>query len=501
MKCELRYQNNITIALLALIIIALPGMKSFAYQTTSNDKKPIDWTARGLSEREVELQSVGLAIHLPIESTYTLKPQSSRRLQIDAKDKSWIAAIDIQRTADDTVTVAQVADATIKTNQQKAIYTSVPKRASLTINGQKAERLIIKLRPQQGQEEVNAMYTIFKPLPKTFVIYKVWTKVSRAEAVFDLHRMVVDSISFTDPANLAQKRNNEISLTIMALDKLDRSAYERMIVPEQWYRVFNKDKEGNEHEIAYYRIREEIGMLGAVNHPQDTQAYDTTEREEGLLTSLLSRYLLKTDGSAYADIITSSWMSLDRTRERWSIRSAQYVKNDKTGAFQLVNKSTVTGDRRGDITQVVLDFPPSPTDTVQIHTPKKAYVNQAEQALIYRILQPWQKTVYGMYLYEPQVQKLTYRTETIEPGHPTVSMSRRMKDAKLNTVTLNDDGTIARIVMANGNITVPIDPQKLLQLWKSQKLPTGRGKTSNSQKNSNADLKSNSGNKSNGKRR
>ena len=500
MRNKLQYHLVPAVVFVLVVSVGVLAGNVIAFQDATSEKD-IDWSARGLSERVVELESVGLSMHLPVESTYTLKPQSTRRLEVVAKDSSWIAAIDIQRTGDDGVTVAQIADETIKTNMRKGIYGSVPERASLSIKGKSAERLIIKIRPQQGQEEVNAMYTIFKPQPKTFVIYKVWTKVSHAEKVFELHRTVVESFEFSNPTNLAERRHEETTLTVDALNKLDRSAYERMIVPTQWYRVFNKDKDGNEHEIAYYRIHEEIGMLGAVNHPEDQQAFDSTEREEGLLTTLLSRYLLKPDGSTYADIVTASWMSLDRTRERWSIRSAQYVSNEKTGRYQLANKSTVTGDRRGDATQVVLDFPPSPVDTVQIQTPKRAYVNQAEQSMLYRILKPWQKATYGMYLYEPQVQKLTYRTETIAPGKPTVSQSRRMKDAKANTVTLNDDGTIARIVMANGNVTVPIDPEDLLQLWQAQNLPTGRGQSASSRKNKGADLKSNTTNKSNGKRR
>jgi len=438
---------------------------------------PVDWEGRGLSDALVQVTSVGLTFHLPLNSSYTVKPLSERRVESMAKDKSWISAVEIQLTADDTTSVSEVADETIETNRQNSVYATVPKRASLLIDGQKAERLIIKLRPQAGQEEVNAMYTIFKPLPNTFVIYKVWTKVSNADEVFELHRAVVDSFRFTDPKALADRRKTEVGRTVAALAKLNRAAYEKMMKAAQWYRIYTKDEKGQEQEVAYYRITERVGQLGEVNRIADPRTFSSPERDEGVLSSLMSRYLIKSDGSVYVDIESRAWMSFDRKRERWSIRSAQYIKNPSGLGYVVTDRSAVTGDRRENMIQVVVDIPPTPAQTIQVHKPREGYVCQAEQPMLFRILKPWTNATYGMYFLDPKLQKIVYRTEAIEPGILTVSRSKQTKDGKPNLITLNEDGTIAKITMAGGNLLEAIDPQGLLAIWKAKGLPTGRGET------------------------
>ncbi len=135
----------------------------------------------------------------------------------------------------------------------------------------------------------------------------------------------------------------------------------------------------------------------------------------------------------------------------------------------------MTGDRRGNMMQIVRDFPPAPAETAQLRVPRESYINQAEQHLIYRMLRPFESATFGMYLYEPQLGRIAYRTEAIHPGTPTRSDSKRQKEADSHAVTLSSGGTIERMDLVNGDITVPIKPQELLAIWKASNLPTSKG--------------------------
>jgi len=366
--------RSVLFRMLALLVSVAAGTLTQAQQPL--DDSEYDWGARGLSEQSSEVASIGLRLHLPLHCTYVFKPQSERRLEVMAKDKSWISAVDVRLTENDDVTVADVADETIKDSNRKSTFAATPVRATLDIAGQKAERLEIRMRPAAGQADVRAMYTIFKPLPKTFVVYKVWTRAEDWQSVFTLHKSVVESFRFSDPNEMAEVRLSEIARTIEAFARLKPEDYRNMLEPLRWYRVY-LPVEGGQQEVAYYVVRELIGMKGMTNAGARPEALRGSEREEGILIELRSRYLLKDDGSDYVDVESTAWMAFDRKSERWSIRTGRYQAASPGAAHTLVTRSTTTGDRDGDRIQIIVDMPPAEPQTIVLRKPKDAYVCQA----------------------------------------------------------------------------------------------------------------------------
>ncbi len=316
---------------------------------------------------------------------------------------------------------------------------------------------------------------------QTFVVHGVWAKVSVAEEAMKTQRVVAGSIRFDDPAALAEARRLEVARMGKILAGLDRTAYEEMLIPSRWYRIYRtlesevEGESGEIAEVAYYRIEERVGMLGEVNQAASSAMFTADERTEGLLVTLMSRYLLLGDGSTYIDVESTAWMSFDRTRERWSIRSATYVNDPNISEFLLAGRRTMTGDRRGDVIQIVRDFPPTPAETAQLRVPKESYLNHAEQYLLYRMIPRSEALTYGLYLYEPRLGRMAYRTESIRPGLVPESDSKRQKDADAHLVRLTNEGTIARLEMVNGDVTLPIKPSDLLAIWREKNLPTGKG--------------------------
>ncbi len=470
---------NSILAIIAVGLLFVLSSNTVTAQTNQNRPRvmPQDWESMGLNVREVQIPSIGLQLHLPLKSSYMLMPQSERRLEVLAQDQSWISSIDVQKTSNSQVSVIDVANETIKSNQARSSNVRVPKRASLLINGQQAERLTINFLPTGADQEVHAMYTIFEPLPNTFVIYKVWTKDDNADEVFESHKAVVNTMVFTEPGKIVEQQTNGINRTEEALAALDRSAYEAMFQPEQWFRIHNSTGETGDREIGYHRVREYIGPLGSVSGKQRLEEMTDDERTEGVIVQLMGRYLLP-NAAGFYDVESISWMSIDRKREQWSIRGANYTKVQESERYVLTGRSNITGDRRGNVIQVISDMPPSPVSTVQLLKPRSGYINQPERYMLYRILNATEAASFGMYVYEPQLNKVVYRSENIVPGSPPMSESRRTVDSRPHQITLTKTGLVSRILKANGDITEPISLKELLRIWKSKGLPTGRGEDS-----------------------
>ncbi len=455
-----------------LTLLAIVCTTIFAMPASGQDATEIqpNWIAQGLSADMLELPTVGLSMHMPAGCTYVLKPGSERRMEAAATDLSWHAAIDIRKTADDTLTPTDIANETIQTMVTSVMNASVRSRASLHIGDLVAEQIVIKKRSRPGQPDMVVSYTIFKPMPNIFVVYNVWCPAEHAETVLTLHKPAIYSIRYTDPAAYAIQRDEMIAPVNRILDNLDEKDYRKLIIPEQWYRVYTKDNNDQTHELAYYRVRESISPKSAIGG-------SITSNEMGLLVRLDSRYLIQPDGSEYFDIQSTSWMSLDRSEEQWSIRSARFVKRNAT-SYHAASHSTITGTRSGAKIDVVIDIPPASAQVIEVRQPTKSYINQAEQQLIFRLLKSLGDGSYGMYIFEPVKGRIVFRTETVtkeESGTGWRSVSLRAKDVMPNQITFDNNGIVRRSVTSTGQVTVPTTLKEIHKLWKTAKLPTGAG--------------------------
>jgi len=456
----------------SLLLFALACFVIFTAPVLGQDMSdaPPNWTSRGLSADTLTLPSVGLSMHMPMDCTYVLKPGSERRMEAAATDLTWHAAIDIRKTADNSLTPTDIANETVQSMVQSALKTSVRSRSSLHIGQLIAEQIVIEKRTRPGQPDMVISYTIFKPMPNIFVIYNVWCAAEHVDRVIALHKPATNSIQFTDPADFAEQRDDMITPVNRILDNLGEADYRKLIIPEQWYRVYTKDKNDQTHELAYYRVRESISPKSAVGG-------SITSNKMGLLVRLDSRYLIQPDGSEYFDIQSTSWMSLDRSEEQWSIRSARFVKRNTT-SYHAASQSTITGTRAGAKIDVVIDIPPASAQVIEVRQPTKGYINQAEQQLIFRLLKSLGDGSYGMYIFEPVKGRIVFRTETVtqeESGSGWRSVSLRAKDVMPNQITFDTDGKVHRSVTATGQVTVPTSLKEIHKLWKTANLPTGAG--------------------------
>jgi len=259
------------------------------------------------------------------------------------------------------------------------------------------------------------------------------------------------------------------------LSNLTEADYRRMLIPDLWYRVYTKG-EGLDNEIAYYRMREDIGRRGLVGAIRDPAQFSAAEAEEGLLVSQTARFLVASQGQSdgiVSEIENLAWMSFDRQREIWSTNQVTYEKIP--GGYRVASRSSISGSRQSGRIDVAVSV-----DGVGVASPNftvpDAYVSQAEQHQIYRFLNPGREGAYVMYLFRPQTSDVKRRSEIIkatsDPDRFTVE-SRQDPSQPATTKIISAKGEIIRMETPNGQITEPTQPEVLQKLWRAKGLPTG----------------------------
>jgi hypothetical protein len=274
---------------------------------------------------------------------------------------------------------------------------------------------------------------------------------------------------------VAREIQEGIDATNTALAGLTADDYRAMLAPDSWYRVFTKG-DGVDNEIAYYRIQEAIGPRGRVGGSRDPARFTAEEAEEGLLVGQSARFLIATpeDSAGFvSEIEATVWMSFDRKTELWSTRQITYEKTAK--GYRVASRSAISGTREEGRIDVIVTVDDVAMDQPTFSTPD-AFLSQAEQHLIYRMLNPGQEGTYIMYLFRPQTTDVKRRSEIIKatssPDRFTVE-SRQDPSQPATIKTISAKGEILRMVSPEGQITEPSDPAQLQRLWRAKGLPTG----------------------------
>ncbi|GEM_PF-3912103 len=463
--------------------LTLAMLACIAPQVWAQDAKPSE-PITTLSSTIYEEESVGLTMRLPEGAKVTRNPQSTRRVLVESFDMLWIGTLEVIQTRNDEETIAAVADRAIEASQgttdtekRRVKECKTRTREAIDINGQRAEQFVLDMAfdTRDGLMREVRVYTIFKPLPGTFVVYGVRGDGTHADAIIKATKASVDTFQFRDPAAVKREIQEGIDATNKVLAQLTAEQYRKMLTPDSWYRVYTKG-DGIDNETAYYRIQEDIGPRGLVGTNRDQSKFTPTEAEEGLLVSQSARFLVASQSAADAyisEIEGLAWMSFDRKSEIWYTRQTTYEKVDR--GYRVASRSSISGTRQGGRIDVAVNVDGVGIDNPTFTTPD-AFLSQAEQHLIYRMLNPGKEGSYIMYLFRPQTADVKRRSEIIKatsnPDRFTVE-SRQDPSLPATIKTINAKGDILRMVSPEGQITEPTDPAQLQRLWRAKGLPTG----------------------------
>ncbi len=468
------------VVLCSLASVLLTGA---AARALAQNAGPVDSTSR-LSETIYEEETVGLTMNLPEGVRVTRNEQSAQRVLVETMDMSWVGTLEVILTKSDAETITTVADRAIEASQgstesekKRTKECKVRSRETIDIGGQSAEQFVLDMAfdTRDGLMREVRIYTIFKPLPGTFVVYGVRGDGGKADEIVKTTMASVNTFRFRDPAAVARELQEGIDATTKVLSGLTEADYRRILVPDSWYRVYTKG-DGLDNEVAYYRMREDIGPRGLVGAIRNPAQFSAAEAEEGLLVGQTARFLVAAQDQAdgiVTEVESLAWMSFDRKREVWSTRQVTYEKVPR--GYRVATRSSISGSREGGRIDVAVNVDGVGVSNHNFTVPD-AYLSQAEQHLIYRLLNPGHEGTYLMYLFRPQTSDVKRRSEIIkatsDPDRFTVE-SRQDPSQPATTKIISAKGEIIRMEIPSGQITEPSDPAVLQKLWRAKGLPTG----------------------------
>jgi len=455
--------------LLTLAVTLLTISTGFAQTDPPADK---DWEAFGLSTVPLELEKLRISLHVPLGAKLTKSPQSTRQLLIEPEDLTYVATVDVSKTANPDLDLDQVVDATLKQIASSANLTNQYGKSKLVIDNHPAYQIQVEVARPNGINEFR-LYTIFSPQPRTFVTYTVWCATGHAQKVAKLYKASVESIRFIDVTEENAKRATALEASEKILSTITPEQYKKWLIPERWYRIYEPNSDGKDKEIGYYGVFETVAQRGKLTPTRRPNQYSKIEREQGIMVVLMARYV-QPDKSVY-EVENRAWAAFDRRSEVWSIRSAVYSRKED-GTYRSPVLSSLTGNMSGRRMETTINEPGQPVRESSIQIPPIAYITQIDRFLLYRVLKPWQAETYGTYYFDPTRVRIMYREDVIGSNEIGAGLFRSTQklhmDDEPNNVTFDSDGRILKITSPGGIITEVSTLKEIKDHWEDAGLPT-----------------------------
>lgn len=475
--------------------------------STAPTPAPGQATAVPLSETPFRINSVGLSMHLPVGAvaqTSGTGDQSSA--QIIAQDSSYLIEIRTPRSKNEQQTTDAVAKEVLKqllasvgvidrkvekdgTINEKVVSTEgtivEPIKAFLLptespLESRPGSRFYVRLPRGKGEAAVIRGYTVFQVSPGRFVTFDLATPEPNFAAAKTVYETVVATARFADPAALSASRGIAVQTGVEFLSKLSAADLEAACAAanDQWYRIYKPSTsgaDGDAQEVAHQHITARRAQRGAMDPTRPESKWTAADRDQGYLVRIDARLL---QDNKVIDSVGTYFMTLDRREEAWNL---QMVIKDP--AYRKPATWSEIGGRIG--TSMTVKTEGSGESAVAAPTvPDQGYINQVEAYLLPQLLIRGAQAdatghagEFGFYSYLSQQNKVCLRRETL--AQPQDRAGAWLLTTKLNedqdpqVSIYNERGQLVKTTLPNGNIRIPITPQRLMDIWTSKSLPTG----------------------------
>lgn len=443
-------------------------------------------------EESFRLDSIGMEMFLPLGATAESGGVGGRvTATIKHPGGTWLVNITTPRTANPDVTTAHAMDEVVtqvlkstgeiydRTRPGEVIgyrgRVIVP-RTSLTINGQPAERAYVLLPPEGNQPGVVRGYTIFRLTPQQFVTFELITTEPALTTARRESEGMIGTATFVDPAKVSTARAAAIQTGLKVFERVTPETLREIVeaMPERWERLYRPSPTGaraDDEEVGYRRVRAGVGRRGDLDPNKKT--IGPGDREPGYVIRMDARWLDRSrEGGSKPRVVDSQsifFLSLDRTREAWSVRNAI---REGTG----VGVASELGVRDGRAMSVELNAPGQTARTIRPVIQGEGYVSRLESLLLPQILIRAGITAdMGFYVYQSDRETIRLRRDVLEeaPDRPGLwRLTTRLNDQTRPQISLyNAQGALVRAELPRGIIAEPISLDALVSLWRSKNLP------------------------------
>jgi hypothetical protein len=326
--------------------------------------------------------------------------------------------------------------------------------------------------PQTKQGPWVTAQTFVQISPKVFVLFQLETPKVKYELADPVYKAVIASLKITDPRELFAQREKMLDAGHELLSKLQFEKLKDQLVPEQWFRFVEGDR-----DIGYMRIRQGFGKLDG-REKADNNAMERM----GFKIEVMARIQL---GSTLYDSINTSYVSVEHDEEIWSIRTTERPQDPrKIPQVKLRDQQRL----KFDVQQIPVDMQNTWVETgllsngkIQLNRrqptsdrnftwdmPPQAYLSQVDLYLLPMMLASQPDGQWGFYAYHPNKSKVSFRTERLEHlagGRYRIYSRLSPEDIQEQVTDYEANGQIIKRVLPGGRMLIPAEQHLIERLW------------------------------------
>ncbi|MEX0776949.1 MAG: hypothetical protein WD042_14685 [Phycisphaeraceae bacterium] len=282
--------------------------------------------------------------------------------------------------------------------------------------------------------------------PTTVVMLRLDVKSERYKQAKPIFEAVFKSLSVEDPAKINERRAALIATGQEWHKALTIKDVKAALVPEQWFRIVAENR-----DIGYMQI---------------TQKADKQLNLEGVTVEVRAR--IEVGDQAY-DSLSNFFVSDDRTREIWSIRTTVRPlapAAHRPGAKGNETSWAETGLRSGKQVTVSREGPAG-VNKSEWDAPTKGYLSQVELQMLGSLLPRNKEGEYGFYGYVPSASKISFRRERVEVAKDgTVTIHSWPTPEQPAQVSRSDaNGRLLERTLDEGRKVIPTNKAELAAKW------------------------------------
>ncbi|MEL7472442.1 MAG: hypothetical protein AAGK04_03925 [Planctomycetota bacterium] len=500
-------------------MVALPLLaagQSSVRPTTAPERNP-GFAVVELDNQAFRLPSAGLSMYLPLNSlaqTTRLGQQATVRVTpptAPGVKPKWIMNIQTMRAPQANGSTEWIADRIIdqirksggkigvdlepsagssrrvRSGANPIHRTSarlITRDPALRVGEHTADRFYVSMPAPDGDAVVHG-HSVFHVANDRFITFELITREAHLPETKPVYETTVATATFVDPTEAAQRRFAAIEVGQRLMEELTESDYDAVIDGsafgrepggryERWERLFTPGGTGRDSDDAehgYKRIQTWIGFRGEMEPNRRRERWTPLEREQGYLLSMKTRLIQQTPGGPQlVDSDAIFFMSRDRQQEAWSITMALKSPDGAAALWKEI------GARDQDSMTIAVEEPGATPRTIKPVIQGDGYVSRLEAFILPQLLVRGAiPTDYGFYAYQPSLQTIAFRTDSLEqpattPGRFRLT-TRLAEDLEPQVSAYEADGRLRSTTLPDGRIWRPVTLKKLYKTWQDKGLP------------------------------
>lgn len=432
------------------------------------------------------IEDLGLSLFLPVGCTIerAFIPGGKQAFTIEPEDRTWVLQVFIERVNALDMTPQSYLDNVVALHHQRRRdqtvvvpgqpllrHEEIDRTDNLVVGELTGSRVYMRL-PHRASTLVTG-YAAFQLEQREFLAFQFDVLTDEFERARPVFETIVAASRFNrpDPEELAER-----AASLMAgerfLHGLTPADLESALPAEPvLLRLYEPSKTGSDadaKEIGYQRVHIRTGQLGETTG-RPRHSWSASERRFGFIATIEGRFL---DRDRVVDVNANLYLSRDRNEESWSLITTVTGPNLETGRTESVsnNQTIIRNGSRLTSRILVERDPPVVRDWV---LPDRGFISGVETYLLPRLVANADLAVpFAFYHFHTVRGSITLRRDSFSKtpiGWNREELRSELEDPHVSTYTSN--GELIRATLANGTIMEPIDPERLVRLWKNKDLP------------------------------